>query len=280
MWYNTIMLITDVISEDYTIVRVSAYVYTTREHDSLRIWPNTNSFYWFSKNFGGSVKEWLSKVRLYSDEYIETLLEESEPDARLFFKKKNPVQHFETRQFYGIQKYIDYFRRRGLTIETVKKFSLEYDPIGRVIIPITNRENKRIGAIIRNIRAAKSNRYNIYANGVKPAIWPESQINFVNADSKIFLFEGCWSVMRWQQVIQEENVFFFAILGAYPSKLIAEYFNGLTVNVILDNDTTGKNLQNGLEKMPLKAIFFLPNIYPDEMSDEQIRESYRKICQK
>ena len=271
------MSILELVSEDFTIIQVSNNIYTTKEHDSLRIWVSTNSFYWYSQNFGGGPRVWLQRVRQYGDEQIEELLQEEVQPIKL---KRKFAQLFETRQFYGITKYVPYFKERGITPETMCKYHLEYDVANnRIIIPIINRFNKRIGAIIRNIHSEKTNRYKIYVNGPKPAIWPEQNINEVNASSKIILFEGAWSVMRWQQVIQEPNVFFFCVLGAYPSKLIAEYFNGIQINVVLDNDQAGIKLKDHLSLIKKDCKFYLPKKYPDEMPGSEIKKLWMKIHQ-
>lgn len=267
------MSILELVQADFSVVQISNNIYTTREHDSLRIFVNTNSFFWYSQRFGGGPKEWLQKVRQYDSEQIEEMLQD---EVHSIKKLTHQRRTYETRQFYGITKYVSYFKERGILPETMVKYHLEYDPVAnRIIIPIINRFNKRIGAIIRSIHSEKNNRYKVITNDFKPAIWPEQNINLLTPRSKIVLFEGCWSVMRWNQIIQEPNVFFFCILGAYPSKLLAEYFNGISLNVILDNDETGIKLKDSFLKIKKDCKFYLPSKYPDEMSGMEIKKLWK-----
>jgi len=49
--------IVSVIGRFFTIKR-RGRLYTTVEHDSLIIWPDTNSWYWYSRGIGGGVRAW------------------------------------------------------------------------------------------------------------------------------------------------------------------------------------------------------------------------------
>ena len=49
--------IAEIIGEQFTITG-RGRVLTTKEHDSLKIWPDTNSWYWYSRAVGGDVLDW------------------------------------------------------------------------------------------------------------------------------------------------------------------------------------------------------------------------------
>lgn len=45
-----------------TVIKVGAN-WSTREHDSLMLWPQTHSWYWFSRGVGGGVIDWVKYVQ-------------------------------------------------------------------------------------------------------------------------------------------------------------------------------------------------------------------------
>lgn len=266
--------ILDLIGETYTPIRLSHNIYSTKEHDSLIIWTDTNSFYWYSKNFGGDAFTWLIQVNNYDKEIAREIALDYTDDTIKRNRKKTSPQ-YELYQISGKSEYHSYFKERGLTAQTVKHFNLEFDTqLNRAIIPIYQNKIK-IGAIVRNVNArSKRERYKITVfTKRKPILWPIEPI------LTPIVFEGCWSAMRFWQVCNQQfpDYSYHAILGAYPSKHLRELFNGLVPIFILDNDDAGTKMLEHLDAIGLKYKHFIPSIYPDELSDKQILKVMERI---
>lgn len=57
------LAIVDVVSRSGLTVVGQGRIRTTQEHDSLRLWTETNTWYWFSQGVGGDVFDWWMRVR-------------------------------------------------------------------------------------------------------------------------------------------------------------------------------------------------------------------------
>ena len=97
--------IIDLIQETYTVRRVSQNVYTTKEHDSLRIWKDRNQFFWYSQGFGGGPKEWLIKVLNFD---TDAAFEYSENFFSTFETRRNAIAQNNVYELYQLsgKKYI------------------------------------------------------------------------------------------------------------------------------------------------------------------------------
>ena len=68
--------IVDLVGETFTVVKSGAAVWTTHEHDSLKLWPKTQSWYWFSRGLGGDIFDWYQLIqRCNFREALEALAE-------------------------------------------------------------------------------------------------------------------------------------------------------------------------------------------------------------
>lgn len=53
--------IVDLVGESFTVAG-SGRTLTTKEHDSLKLWPESNSWFWYSKAIGGDVFDWWQHI--------------------------------------------------------------------------------------------------------------------------------------------------------------------------------------------------------------------------
>jgi hypothetical protein len=271
----------DVIGKDFKLKKISNGLYTTVEHDSLRIWPNTNSWYWFKNNAGGDAVYWLKYYKHLSQAEIIDTYEiyetKQDPFKILLLDQYNIIEDIDISLLYGKKVYSDYIKNRGISYETFQKYDLEMINNYYALIPIKDRNGKRIGALHRKLDDKISGaRYKKYVNNRNLHIFNYEKLKNKTKYDIILLMEGAWSVMRFDQVLGEK-VTCVATLSNHIDDRIFETLNGLdNVFIILDNDEAGKSL---IKKYPDKK-FILPSIYPDELNDEQIVTVYERIKEK
>lgn len=263
--------ILDLASQDFTLVRESQNVYSTKEHDSLKFFINTNSWFWFSERIGGNAKKYV--------EFFWNLSEIPEEFDNSFQEIENLKDLYDEPYVrVGRKLYHKYIKERGVFEETAKEFELEYDKVSEsIILPITNQNGRRIGNIKRKVNPKdKKDRYKfVLWDNIRPPLWQMHKLKEVDNDSKVLIFEGAWSVMLWHQILKEKNCKCFAILGAFPSKSLKEILSGLNVIYVCDNDETGIKAAQEFSKIVKCKILKLPKM-PDELSEIEIKIIYTK----
>lgn len=269
---NSISIV-DLIGMDYRLKQHTQDTLTTVEHDSLIIWPETNSFTWFSRNISGGPLTWMKYVLFLSDPEIEDYL--NGVDIGLLTLDKYSIE-FETRYPVGAKEYCEYFAQRNINPETALFYDLEvyHDD---VIIPLYNTFGKRCGSLLRKVNTNDtSKKYRKIINDTLCDLWPyKSLLN--RYEKPVLVFEGTWSVMRWHQVLGNE-IIPLALIGTNIGDRVTSILNGANVTFILDNDVKSKAGLKVYERIK-KQIgykyqnwkFLLPPKYPDEMSDEEIK---------
>lgn len=266
--------IVDLAQQQFKVVVVSNNILTTTEHDSLRIWSNKNRWWWYSKNVGGGIKEWLDyfnhppeDYEIYSDELDLTI--------------KNNDSYFDYDIFIeiGIGRlgYNEYIASRNIAKETAAHFKLEIKN-NNIIIPI-NKDNKRIGSLIRLTSGPV--RYQKILQEELPVFWNLP----IDSNKPTFIFEGAWSVMRWWQVLGD-SYNYLATLSFAATPHHFEYLNGLN-NIIwcLDNDCNryGELLPRVKQKIYRiyhqnnKHVININKVKPDDMADIDI-QNVAKTC--
>ncbi|MFA9492318.1 DNA primase [Streptococcus sp. E17BB] len=155
--------------------RISGSVYEHKDHDSLRIFADTNSFKWFSRDIQGDV---INFVQLIKDVSLNEALfylgnGEFKP---IEFKevKREPfryhLQPYENPNISEARIYlrderllsdetIDFFKRNGVLAEAVKKTNAYYEPV--IVFKFLDRLGKLEGASLQGIRENK----NLYDRG-------------------------------------------------------------------------------------------------------------------
>lgn len=273
--------ILDVISKDFKLKKISNGLYTTIEHDSLRIWPHTNSWHWYSKGVGGNATYWLKYYKHLSHNEIVDSYEiyevKSDPFKTSLLSSYNIVENVDVSLLYGNKVYSDYIKNRGINYEIFLKYDLEMINNYYALIPIKDRYGKRIGALHRKLDDKINGvKYKKYINNRNLHIFNYENLKNKGKYDIILVMEGAWSVMRFDQVLGSK-VTCVATLSNNIDERVFETLNGLdNVFIILDNDDAGKSL---MKKHPSKK-FILPSIYPDDLSDEQINIVYERIKSK
>lgn len=266
--------IVDLAQQQFKVVVVSNNILTTTEHDSLRIWSNKNRWWWYSKNVGGGVKEWLEyfnhppeDYEIYSDELDLTI--------------KNNDSYFDYDIFIEIGMgrlgYNEYIASRNITKETAAHFKLEIKN-NNIIIPI-NKNKRRIGSLIRLTSGPV--RYQKILQEELPVFWNLP----IDINKPTFIFEGAWSVMRWWQVLGNDYNY-LATLSFAATQHHFEYLSGLN-NIIwcLDNDCNryGELLPRVKQKIYKiynqnnKHVININKVKPDDMVDIDI-QNVAKTC--
>ena len=270
-------MIAELISEQYTLEKLSNNLLTTTEHDSLRIWTNTNSWYWFSRGYGGGIKEWLDYNNYPKDDYEYWLDKETLP--LLTSDKDNYLDYDDfVSHCIGNKVYHPYIQKRGISEQTANTFGLEVKGTD-IIIPIMHYSN-RIGSLVRHLN--KLPKYHKFLMQEQPVFW-----NSESFDSRrpTLVFEGAWSVMRWYQTLGDKYNY-IANLSFSISDKHFEYLTGLN-NVYwfldYDVDSNGKLLERVQQKG--RKIKWNNNRHrvianktmPDDMDDEAIIECAERI---
>lgn len=278
--------IVSLIGQDLTLIRQSNNLYTTQEHDSIKIWVSTNTWYHFSRQIGGGPKEWLKYWRSFDDyeaiEYIDSNQFNDGNVVALFRNLWNNAttdSGIEVRQLYGIKEYHPYIASRNVSETTAKRYNLEIIN-NSIALPMYNFKGERIGVVLRSVETNdKKQKYRKIFKEKAPLLWPISDWIGTTPDDKVFIFEGAWSTMRFWQTIQEPSYKFLCLFGVATNSELLSYLNGLqNVTFVLDNDETGKEMGSRLHYLNSNWKLKLPSVYPDEMTDEQIRK-FIKYCE-
>jgi len=255
--------ILDVISKEFTLKQLSDNLYTTEEWDSLRIWSDTNSWFRFSRNIGGTVFDWI-KYRNLNIEDLENI-----DKYKIIEKQKNLIKIVDVHQLYGKKIYHPYFLKRNINKETVNKFDLEVIE-NNIGIPLTDINGKRIGLQLRSLEENPQNRYLFYLLDEKPLLFPLHKVKEVK--NKIILCEGTFSVLRWNQVINNDNYMIFGCLGNHPNDKLKELLNGINnLFCIYDPDIGGQKFRNKLKELFPDIVCLSPSIKLDDMTDYQMK---------
>lgn len=271
------MNILDLASIDFTLIRETPNIYTTKEHDSLKFFVSTNSWYWYTNRVGGTLKFYLKYFWNLDEDSVEEV-------ASSYNDSTKPSQTLYDEPY--IREYpkvfVPYYETRGINSETVKDYGLEYDDLYEaIVLPITNLKGRRIGNIVRKMKVKdKSQRYKfILWDNVKPPLWQFHRLSKVNGETKILLFEGVWSTMFWKQTLRHQNVETFAVLGTFPSKTLAELLSGLNIFYFPDYDEPGKNAAQQVKSILPKCNFIYLDKMPDEVTEDEVNYVFSNFMQ-
>lgn len=276
--------IVQLIGQTFTIVGHSDNTKSTLEHDSLIIWPDTNTYFWYTKQAGGGPYQWLKYVLHVPFADMEGFVSELAT-----FIPKVADSEFAVRYPIGRVVYNEYMKSRNITEATALRFKLEQWGTN-TIIPMYNKRGYRAGSLVRrpdtNLQYLKYRKYQSEQLG---NLWPYHEYKYV-FDKPVFVFEGAWSAMRWWQV-SGGKIAALALIGTNANTdtltLLDEIEN---VRFVLDNDPESKAgegvyervVKNRLYDKHLGWKFIMPEEYPDEMSDRTITrllKMYAKVGQ-
>lgn len=264
--------IVQLINTTFDVVELAGGKLSTSEHDSLIIWPETNTFFWYSKRIGGGPYQWMKDVLVLPytemDAYVEELEEFVPPAEELEFMLRYPV---------GNVGYNSYIKSRNVTMETANRYRLEVWG-ENVIIPMYGIRGFRAGSLVRRYDTdIQWLKYRKYQSSEICNLWPYTDLSTI-FDKPVFVFEGAWSAMRWHQVTNGE-ITTLALIGTNANDDTLELLNNVeNVRFILDNDPESKAgegvyeriINNSKYNKQLGWKFILPPEYPDEMSDKNI----------
>lgn len=136
--------IEDLVAKTYT-VEGRGRVLTTKEHDSLKLWPATGRWWWFSRNLGGDVIDWQRHVhRCDLAAAIDALAHQAGIERRPPTPAEVEQRHAEQtrRAVFGLAanwfarqlqapvggQARDYCAGRGWTPETIQREGIGYNP--------------------------------------------------------------------------------------------------------------------------------------------------------
>lgn len=269
---NSISIV-DLVGMDYRLKQHTQNTLTTVEHDSLIIWPETNSFTWFSRNVSGGPYVWMRYILELSEVEIDDYLDGV--DIGLLTLSKYATE-FEVRFPIGTKEYCEYFEKRNINRETALHYGLEVYR-NDVIIPLYDSFGKRCGSLLRKTDTNDlSKKYRKIIADTPCDLWPYKSL-MLRYDKKVLVFEGAWSVMRWHQVLGDE-IIPLALIGTNIGDRVTSILNGADVTFVLDNDEKSKaglnvykRIKSQLGYKHQKWNFLLPPKYPDEMSDDEIK---------
>lgn len=271
--------IVSIIKQSYDLVNHTNNTMRSVKHDSLIIWPTTNSFNWFSRGIGGGPEVWLKYVLNLSKEEIDEYLND------YTFKREykyDLTPEVEVVFPIGQKTYSEYMRKRGISKETAEFFELEV-LANDVIIPLYNTRSERIGSMIRRTDTNKNwQKYRKIINGEMCGLWNKTTVH-ERYDKQIIIFEGAWSVMRWWQVSRKHGIDIapLGLLSTGVKNALPLIYNIQNAVFVLDRDENDSGLSVYKRAVRHKGMndwkFYIPPIYPDEMNDKQILKMLKII---
>lgn len=287
------MNILDVASEDFPLKQVGRGIWavdTKGAFDSIRIWPETNTWHRFSRGIGGTVRHWLSHIRHYSQDEINEICGQEKVKSTLieYLEKQNYSNdsNVEFNQIIGAKTYNSYIASRGVTKEVAAKYSIEVSG-DNALFPMLDYDGNRIGALVRYAHAKqKGGRYRFYMlnNNPKPYFWPLPVLAQYSSNNVLCIVESTWSTCLLDQYISPHiaNLMYGCVLGDDISELLIDNLRYAKVIFLLDDDAGGDFMEGKLIKFMLqnKRLSFevyRPDKYIDEMSQGEILELFRVI---
>lgn len=199
---------------------------------------------------------------------VSVFQEESE-----FIPEYNLVQEEELCDL-GSATYNDYFRQRGISEETIKKYGvrwLEY-PYPAAVLPVTNLKGQVKGAVYRYRNPEQvGTRYKKF--GASYPVWPMHLIqNYSPQETTVIVTEGAWSAMRIRDYFSLATVDYpvLALLGAKANKDIVQSLFPFRVFYLYDGDMAGRRACRKMRELsPLTESFVLSKS-PDDMNKNEI----------
>lgn len=276
--------IIQVISEDLTVVKQNNEIFTTVQHDSLKIWANKNNFYWYSRQIFGDIETWLRYYRGYNDQQVSDYLEGYSTDNQFvnFIGNLSPETHddigLELHHLYGKKEYHPYIASRNVNEETARYFGLESTK-NNIIFPFYDFNGQRIGSIFRNVHTNdKTLKYRKLFLKTPPLLWPIKHWQSLQTDDYVFIMEGAWGVMLATQWVKNPRLKCMCMFGVSTPETLLTYLNGL-INVwfVGDRDKTGEEMMKRVKKINPNWKRVIPSIYIDEMNEEQMKKFFGKL---
>lgn len=249
-------LLEKLIAKDFTVTGVGRWLKTT-EHDSLVIDTDKQIFFWNSRSIFGTAFDWLTKVKGYSYQYAKDLLKEHADYEDTFIhnvrdKKEYVVYPKLVDVFYenGLQNDMEYWDKRGISLETVHRFKLGYT--GEFYtIPVYQDGLFRNFQLRKDI-PEKTIRY--YYRGGKPWLFNS---DILKITSSIVIAEGPTDCLR----LMQEGVPCISHTGGsewWDNDWFRYFIHQREVFVCYDNDFAG---QNGAKKVAKNLGLYKTKIY-------------------
>ena len=288
------MDILELASEDFPLKKVGSSVWAVDsdgEFSSIRIWPGTNTWHRFSNGTGGSIRQWLYYIRHYSGKEIDEVCgKEVKKSSLMEFMGRRTVRSNAPSVSYekiiGAKVYNEYIASRGISKETAQRFSIEVQG-DNALFPLLEHDGKRIGALVRYANAKQdSDRYRVYTieNHPKPYFWPMPLLRSLRDERDILVIvESTWSTCLLAQNIGTlyPNLKIGCVIGKSVSEELIQSISKVPCVFILDDDSGGDFMQaqvlSYMLKYKLKAEIYRPDVYIDEMSDEEHKELFDYI---
>jgi hypothetical protein len=266
-------ILEDLISADFTLKGNNRW-YSTLEHSSLIYDKEKDIFFWNSAGISGTAFTWLVKVKGYSFDQAKNYLKQFPQYSDSFILN---IRNGEEAVTYpaivdilyerGQQTDNNYWKRRGLTDETISRFRLGYldtqDGFGFWTIPIYEGGLFRQVQLRRDIPAKMIRKY--YRNTLEPSYLFNSDI--LNITSSVIITESPVSAMR---VSQEGGV---AVShdggsGYWGDSWYSKFMFQKRITICYDNDLGDKAGLKGAIKVAKKLGEFKCKIYTfDEFED-------------
>lgn len=146
--------------------RVSGTVYERVDHDSFKIFSETNTFKWFSRDIQGDVINFVQLIQGVSFKEAVSYLQNGEfHPVKIVESKKEPFQYYlspyENTDFGEAKRYlqeerqlsedtISFFHARGLLAETIKKTNAYFEPL--LVFKYMDSKGNLTGASLQGIR--------------------------------------------------------------------------------------------------------------------------------
>lgn len=155
--------------------KIGANLYEREDHDSFKIFTDTNTFKWFSRDIQGDVINFVQLVKDVSlKEAIDYLQHGEFKPVEVSDIKKAPFRYFlapyeqaditEARQYLKQERLlsdetIDFFLSQGVLAQAIKKTSAYYEPV--IVFKYLDNQGKLQGASLQGIRENR----NLYERG-------------------------------------------------------------------------------------------------------------------
>ena len=252
------------VEEDFGIKRSGSRYWKAVAHDSLVVDIEKDLFYWNSRGIYGNAIDYLVQVRGWSwgqaIEYLKNVVSDEIRRVDCPKRVSELVAIYLHKNLLYDEKF-DYFKKRGIREETVRKYKLGYYSRGNVdfySIPVYHGK-KLFNIQIRTERDENSKKivFKLYKKG-EPGIF---NYHLISNLKEIIIVEGLVDAILANQ---EGYLVLATDSGLGFNKKFYELFYGKTIYLLQDNDSAGMKAA----RMWAKKLGF-ENVYVFDWSNLQ-----------
>jgi hypothetical protein len=184
----------------------------------------------------------------------------------------------------GEELYHDYFKRRGVSADTVNTYGLLWkeETPSAAVLPIRNMRWQTIGVMHRYLDPKLTGtRYKI--QGETTPIWPMQWLLGLEDGHRVMVTEGVWSAMRLSSFMFEggiSNAIIFSLMGAKANQEIVDTLRPFRPVFLYDGDTAGVNACKKMRHLAPTWQSYTLNKAPDDCTDIELLRMLERLAER